>query len=189
MNAFVECHKSPCIHVCEQNQEKKKKQDMRNGISSYLPTGRAGDTTMVWVRLTHKHRENESRTEQRDRKKRMKIRNGWSGTGVPAVKFGGRLKVKLGHQQHVMAWASRVERLGNVVGRGNICQTAPAVKFAWKQSTQEKSNLNYEMNILTMFKTLTDGQERPLPHEKELKSSKALNQTCIYSIVIRSLWG
>lgn len=25
---------------------------MHNGITSYLPTGRAGDTTMVWVTLT-----------------------------------------------------------------------------------------------------------------------------------------
>lgn len=38
-----------------------------------------------------------------------------------------------------------------------------------------------------MFKTLADDQERPLPHMKELKSSTALNQTCIYSIDIRSL--
>lgn len=44
---------------------------MHNGISSYLPTGRAGDTTMVWVRLTHNREEKESRgVEQRDRKKK-----------------------------------------------------------------------------------------------------------------------
>lgn len=79
---------------------------MHNGISSYLPTGRAGDTTMVWVRSTHKHRENESRrTEQRDRKKVWKSEMDEVELGFQPWCLGERdvQGLELSHQQRVMA--------------------------------------------------------------------------------------
>lgn len=70
MTVFVECQNSTCIlYKCVI----RKRKGMHNGISSYLPTGRAGDTTMVWVRKKHTtQREGKQRSRTEGQKKRKK---------------------------------------------------------------------------------------------------------------------
>jgi len=49
---------------------------MQNGISSYLPTGRADDTTMVWMTLTHnterRKAEEQNRGTEKERNENQK---------------------------------------------------------------------------------------------------------------------
>lgn len=97
--------KATVVHAFEcviKNREK----CMHNGHSSYLPTGRAGDRTMVWMSATHNTEKNRSRTEGQEKKEEIKIRDEWGDVGLPTMRF----RVEKGGVQspkQVMAWAWR----------------------------------------------------------------------------------
>lgn len=68
MNVFVECHNSPCIHVCDQKQ--KESNACRMGSALTYRRGELVTHNNGVGEINTQHREKESRgVEQRDRKK------------------------------------------------------------------------------------------------------------------------
>lgn len=69
-------------------------QRMHTGISSYLPTGRAGDTTMVWVRLTHNTERRQKAEEQNRGTEKEKNENQkwmrWSWVSIHEIQGEGK---------------------------------------------------------------------------------------------------
>lgn len=105
INVFVECHNSACrLYICV-IKTKKTEQRMHTGISSYLPTGRAGDTTMVWVRLTHNTERREAEEQNRGTEKEKNENQKWMRWSRVSIHEIQGKRVEFSHRTQVMARA------------------------------------------------------------------------------------